>query len=116
MSLGEFVAQERAKRGLTAKELARRSGVSITRLQEIETGISRSTGKATKATMSLLIKLSRGLDVPLPRLAKLANLDLPEPETHDEAEIIGLWRSLTSENRAMAVALLRAMKDQQSSC
>lgn len=114
MKLGEFIEQERTRRGWSQREAARRCQLSITRLQELETGFVRATMRPTSPTLDALTKVSRGLEIPLPRLMAIAGMGADEGSEQDEALVIQLWRGLTMENRAMARAILQAMTDQQT--
>lgn len=57
MSFGDFLKEERKKKGLTMRELERRTGISQAYISQIE------SGKRNAPKPDLLRKLSKGLDV-----------------------------------------------------
>lgn len=57
LSIGEYIKEKRNERGLSARELARRSGVSQPYLSQLE------TGKNNNPTADVLQKIATGLGV-----------------------------------------------------
>lgn len=113
MSIGEYLKKLRQERNLSAREAAKRIGISYTRLQELEMGISRTTGKATSPTTDLLIKIARGYDQPLSLLLEMAGLAPVSPDQEQEAELIQIFRTLSDQGRDLSIALIRSVKDQE---
>jgi XRE family aerobic/anaerobic benzoate catabolism transcriptional regulator len=92
--LGERVRQLRARRGMTRKILAKDSGVSERYLAQLETGHGN-------ASLTLLRRVARALDVPLATLVG----DAPEPPA-DLAAATEVLLRLGPERLAEARALL----------
>src|ERR1700758_786023 len=69
--LGERVREERARRGMTRKTLARDSGLSERYLAQLEAGKGN-------VSIKLLRRVAEALNVPLARLAAEAPDELPE--------------------------------------
>jgi XRE family aerobic/anaerobic benzoate catabolism transcriptional regulator len=93
-ALGDRVRQLRARRGMTRKILAKDSGVSERYLAQLETGQGN-------ASLSILRRLARALDVPIGALTS----DSPEPPV-ELTRTIELLRRLEPEQLAEARALL----------
>ncbi len=71
-ALSKIVLQRRKASGLSQQELAARIGVARTYLADIERG-------ARNISLASLVKLARGLDMPVSKLIHLA-------EVHDKQE------------------------------
>ncbi|MEA2719745.1 MAG: family transcriptional regulator, aerobic/anaerobic benzoate catabolism transcriptional [Candidatus Eremiobacteraeota bacterium] len=99
-ALGDRVRELRARRGMTRKILAKDSGVSERYLAQLETGQGN-------ASLSILRRIARALDVPLESLIA----DAPEPAA-DLTHATELLRRLGPEQLAEARSmLLRAFGD-----
>jgi XRE family aerobic/anaerobic benzoate catabolism transcriptional regulator len=92
--LGDRVKEERARRGMTRKILARDSGVSERYLAQLESGQGN-------ISILLLRELARALDLPLDALVR----EGPEPPV-DLAHMIELLRGLEAEELTEARRLL----------
>jgi XRE family aerobic/anaerobic benzoate catabolism transcriptional regulator len=93
-AVGDRVRQLRARRGMTRKILAKDSGVSERYLAQLETGQGN-------ASLSILRRLARALDVPIGALIS----DAPEPPV-ELTRTIELLRRLEPEQLSDALALL----------
>jgi XRE family aerobic/anaerobic benzoate catabolism transcriptional regulator len=93
-ALGDRVRELRARRGMTRKILARDSGVSERYLAQLETGQGN-------ASLAILRRIARALDVPLESLIA----DSPEPPV-ELAHATELLRRLGPEQLAEARSLL----------
>lgn len=113
MSIGEYLKKLRQERNLSAREAAKRIGISYTRLQELEMGTSRTTGKATSPSTDVLIKIAKGYDQPLPLLLEMAGLSPVSPDERQEAELLKMFRGLSPRGRDLSVALIRAVQAQE---
>jgi XRE family aerobic/anaerobic benzoate catabolism transcriptional regulator len=94
-TLGARVRELRARRGMTRKILAKDSGVSERYLAQLEAGHGN-------ASLSILRRVARALDVPLETLVA----DAPEPAV-ELAQAIELLRRLEPAELSEAQALLR---------
>ena len=94
--LGERVREERAKRGMTRKILARDSGLSERYLAQLESGKGN-------VSIKLLRRVSEALNVPL---ARLVGGERGEPV--DLRPIVELLRRLPSDRLGEAYTLLKA--------
>lgn len=113
MALGDYLKELRLQRNLSGRKAAQQLGISYTRLQELESGVSRSNRKPTSPSTDLLIKIAQGYQVPLPVLLDLAGMTEPSQDAHQEAELVQLFRSLDRDGRDLAIALIRTVKDQR---
>jgi XRE family aerobic/anaerobic benzoate catabolism transcriptional regulator len=93
-ALGDRVRELRARRGMTRKILAKDSGVSERYLAQLETGQGN-------ASLAILRRIARALDVPLEALVA----DAPEAPA-DLAQAVALLRRLGPEQLGEARALL----------
>ena len=93
-ALGDRVRELRARRGMTRKILARDSGVSERYLAQLE-------GGQGNASLGILRRVARALDVPLETLIS----ETPEPPA-ELAQSVELLRRLDPERLAEAHALL----------
>jgi XRE family transcriptional regulator, aerobic/anaerobic benzoate catabolism transcriptional regulator len=93
-ALGDRVRELRARRGMTRKILAKDSGVSERYLAQLETGQGN-------ASLAILRRIARALDVPLEALVA----DAPEPPA-DLTQSVELLRRLGRERLGEARALL----------
>ncbi|MDB5070339.1 MAG: aroK 1 [Candidatus Eremiobacteraeota bacterium] len=93
-AVGDRVRQLRARRGMTRKILAKDSGVSERYLAQLETGQGN-------ASLSILRRLARALDVPIGALIS----DAPEPPV-ELTRTIELLRRLEPEQLSDALGLL----------
>lgn len=114
MTIGEYLKNLRLEARLSAREAAKKLGVSYTRLQEVESGISRTTGKATMPSVDFLIKAASGYGQPLPLLLEMAGLAPKSQDEVKEAELIGVFRRLSPKSQDLAIAVLRAIKAQET--
>ncbi|MBO9541100.1 helix-turn-helix transcriptional regulator [bacterium] len=112
MSIGEYLKELRHQRNLSAREAAKRIGISYTRLQELENGYSRTTGKPTSPTTDVLIKIAKGYEQPLPLLLQMAGLTPVSQDERQEAELLQIFRGLSEKGRNLAVALVRTVEAQ----
>lgn len=71
--VGEFIRDERQKRGWTQKDLARRAGVAATTVSDVETGFSRGS-------VETLIALLAAFDLPQPEEKFWFKRAFPDPE------------------------------------
>jgi transcriptional regulator with XRE-family HTH domain len=76
-TLGERLASARKRRGLTQRELARASGVSVSLIRQLEQGDREDMRLETAR------KLAAALGVPTTTLVSCATPDEPEPATRD---------------------------------
>lgn len=113
MTLGDYLKSLRLDRNLSAREAARRIGISYTRLQEVESGVSRTTGKPTTPKLDLLIKIAKGYDQPLPLLLEMTGLASTKVNEQQEAELLQTFRSLSSTGRDLVMSLVRAVENQE---
>lgn len=111
--IGEYLRGLREQKGWSAREAARRLGTSQTRLQEVESGFSRTTGKTTMPSVDVLLKAASGYGQPLPLLMELAGLAPKSPEEIKEAELTGIFRKLSPQGQDLAVAILRTLEAQE---
>lgn len=70
--LGEFVTRERERLGLNQSEFARRSGLSLSYLRQIEEGENPKTGRPISPTLDKISLLSKVLRVPAEALVRIA--------------------------------------------
>lgn len=109
-----YVRAERKRRGWSLDVAARRLGISKSRLREMESGISLSTGKPTSVTSNNLDTFATGYGLPRERLVALAygSPDPVEGGADDEVlRLVGLYRAIPMEHRGLALKLLEAMGD-----
>lgn len=66
MSFGNYIREERKKKALSLRELAKRSGMSHPYLSQLE------TGKNKNPTPDMVRKLAKGLNIKYPDLLKIA--------------------------------------------
>lgn len=112
LKLGEYLREQRVKRNLSIRLAARSIGISVSRLEELESGISRTTGKPTFPTTDLLIKIARFFEQPLPLLLEMAGLTEVSPDERQEAEAIQLLRRMSPKARNLVVTIMRAIEAQ----
>lgn len=112
LTIGEYLRETRGQLGLSVRDAGKRLKVSYTRLQEIEAGVSRRTGKATKPGIDFLFKVAKGYNQPLPLLLEMAGLAPKSKDEVQEAEIIKIIRGLPDQDRDLIVTILRAMEAQ----
>ena len=113
LAIGEHLKKLRLERGLSAREAAKRIGISYTRLQELESGVSRTTGKPTSPSTDLLIKIAKGYDQPIPLLLEMTGLSPVSQDEHQEAELIKVFRELSPKGRELALAIIRTVEAQE---
>lgn len=112
LRLEEYLKELRHERGWSVREAAKRIGVSYSRLQELEAGISRTTGKTTSPSTDLLIKVAKGYEQPLPLLLQMAGLTPVSQDERQEAELLHIFRTLSPRGRNLALSIIRAIEAQ----
>lgn len=112
MAIGHLLRELRERKGWSARTAAAKLGTSPSRLQDVESGFSRTTGKETKPTIDFLLKAARGYGVPLPGLLESAGMAVEGVDEAQEAEILALFRNLSPRARELAIALLRTVEGQ----
>lgn len=88
--------------GMDLTTLSRRSGVSASYLSRLE------AGKRGIPTLNVLVRLSRGLDAPLPTLLHLAGVEVQDASVLKDAPPFGLPASI---RRALEHAVGRFSAD-----
>ncbi len=130
MKIGDAVKLYRDEHGLTQKEFAERCGISSSAIISfLERGF-RDNGKRYLPKFDTIIKISKGLGMPLSEMAsKFEDFDLditvgPEEipiyadyinelnkQPPDEAMLIQAYRMIPAQNRMEAMQAIFAIKD-----
>lgn len=107
---GEFIAACREARGWSQRRAAREIGVSSMRLAELERGISRTTGHATRAAPELVGRMAAAYEVPTETLRELAGYAREHPElTTDESLLLERYRGLDEPYRRIVLELVASV-------
>lgn len=114
MAIGEHLRNLRTQRNLSIRSAAKLIGISASRLQELETGISRTTGKRTSPTTDALFKIAQAYDQPAATLLELAGLVTVTADAAQEAELIQVFRRLDSDGRDLLVSIARVVEARSS--
>ncbi len=109
-SIGQVLKRIRLDRGWSTRVAGQKLGISYTRVNEVELGVSKTTGKPTKPTIDFLIKAARGYNIPLTLLLQAAGLADESGDEASEAEFVAVFRRLTPRSRDLALALLRTIE------
>jgi transcriptional regulator with XRE-family HTH domain len=112
LALGDYLRELRHDRNLSIREAAKRIGVSFSRLEELESGRSRTTGKPTLPSTDMLIKIARFYEQPLPLLLEMASLAEVSPDERQEAETVQLLRGMTPKARNLVLSIMRVIDAQ----
>ena len=104
---GAYIASCREARKWSQRRAAREIGVSAMRLAELERGISRTTGHATRPAPELVARIATTYEVPGEYLRELAGYAREFPElSDDEALLVERYRSLPEQYRPLALELM----------
>ena len=114
MGIGEYLQEVRNNKGWTIREAARRSGISSSRIEEIEHSRSKATGKPTSPTLDLLRKLANAYDLPLTLLLEKAGIVPSQLDDHLEIELLQVFRRLSTRNKELGIGLLRTVLTSQT--
>lgn len=107
---GAFIARCREALGWSQRRAAREIGVSSMRLAELERGISRSTGHATRASPDLVARMAATYEVPTETLRELAGYAREHPElSTDESLLLERYRKLEEPFRRIALELVASI-------
>ena len=111
-SFGQYIRRERERQELSLERAAAKTGISKSRLRELETGLSLKTRKPTKPTAENVAALARGLGLDQDQLAGLAGLGYRvNPASQEELALLAVFRSLPPTHRSLALGLLEALRD-----
>jgi transcriptional regulator with XRE-family HTH domain len=111
IEFGARLRGRREARGLSLREAARIIEISLTRLVELEQGVSHHTGAPTRATRKVLERISRAYDVSLDVLLQEAGYPSSSPTTMapDTARMVALYEGLSDGQQALALDFLRLL-------
>lgn len=110
-TFGSYIRRERERQGLSLERAAAKTGISKSRLRELETGLSLKTRKRTEPTPTNIEKLARGLGLDQDHLAGLAGLGYRlDPSSQLESELLATFRALTPEYQNVAIRLLDSLR------
>lgn len=107
---GAFIVGLREARKWSQRHAAREIQVSSMRLAELEKGISRTTGHATRPSPELIARMAAVYEVPTDHLRDLAGYAREHPDLGaDEALLLDRFRTLTATNRTMVLEIVAAV-------
>ena len=107
---GEFITALRAARTWSQRRAAREIQVSSMRLAELERGVSRTTGHATRPSPDLVARIAAVYGVPRDHLRDLAGYAREHPGLGaDEALLLDRFRALATPERVMVLELVAAV-------
>lgn len=89
-TFGKVVREKRKERGLSLRELARRTGVSHPYLSQLE------NEKNKNPSLEIVIKLSSELDISLSRLLELAGIDTTNYDSEIPTNMLSLMNQLNN--------------------
>lgn len=107
---GEFISGCREARKWSQRQAARAIGISPMRLAELERGISRTTGHATRPAPELVARMAAAYELPTDYLRELAGYAREHPAlADDEALLVERYRRLAPPHRQIVLELVAAI-------
>ncbi len=110
----DYIREARARSGWSLREAAKRTGISHSRLFELEAGISSKTGKSVVPTQDNIEKLADGYKLPIDHLFALAFfpefLKTQAGITSKELGVVALYRDLSEARRNLWLTLGEGLK------
>ena len=109
--LGELLKRLRAERGWSRETAAKAIGISRNRLEELELGVTRGTGRPTRPSRENVVNLAAAYGLPRDFLLIRAGYVAENPElTEQESYVLTVFRTLDNDQQALAMRLLAAIK------
>jgi transcriptional regulator with XRE-family HTH domain len=109
---GVRLKELREAKGWTLRRAADHIGISHRRLGELERGQSWGTGNPTRPSRETVVAIAEAYDMPRDFLLELAGFAREHADlTDSEAMLLATFRSLESAQQALALRLVRAIKD-----
>ncbi|HEY9724613.1 MAG TPA: helix-turn-helix transcriptional regulator [Oscillatoriaceae cyanobacterium] len=110
-AFGKLIQDYRLRRGWSLREAAKRFGLSHMRLSELERGVSRGTGHATRPSREVVRRMALALGVPIDNLLEHAGYAREQPELEVRAMLLlDLFAELDDEDKALALRLIAAIR------
>lgn len=108
---GELLQAYRKKRGWSLREAATRFELSHMRLAELERGVSRGTGHATRPSREVVRRMALALGVPIDNLLEHAGYAREKPELDERFMLLlDLFAELSESEKALALRLVAAIR------
>lgn len=110
MSFGNYIKEIRVNKGITGRELARRTGISQPYLSQLE------TGKNKKPSIEVIMKIAKGLGVDYSKLIEIAGYINELEELEEKTELLNKEKETLQNNLNVAelrVDLFKALKKQK---
>lgn len=115
-TFGARIKELRIEKRLSVRKAALAVGISHHRLDELERGVSRSTGNPTRASRETVKKLAEVYVVPHDSLLELAGYAREHRDLNDEESLlVDLFRRLDDDQRSMAVRIMQAIPNPKAS-
>lgn len=114
---GELLQDYRKKRGWSLREAATRFELSHMRLSELERGVSRGTGHATRPSREVVRRIALAFGVPTDFLMEQAGYAREHPELDERSTLLlDLFGELDDGEKDLALRLMAAirMRDERS--
>jgi transcriptional regulator with XRE-family HTH domain len=114
---GAVIRQRRHDLNISLKEASKRTGLSASRLHDLEVGRSSTTGKSTTPTRANIRGLARGYKLDEDYLLDLAGRTNLDATSDDERRLVSHFRALSRGHKLAVMALVDNLFqiDQQSS-
>lgn len=108
---GSFIRELRDERRMSLRGAAKAIGIGHMRLDELERGVSRTTGRPTRPRRELLSRLAEVYEVPHDALLERAGYAREERAlSQDEQLVVDLLRCLDDHHRRLAMQLVMAVE------
>ncbi|MEI8389063.1 MAG: helix-turn-helix transcriptional regulator [bacterium] len=112
--LGKYLKKKLKELKVSEREISAKCGISHSYLNQLIKGISPSTKKNISPTLITFEKLSKGLDVSVEFLQRIARGIIQEDEYFTEEKNIVSDKFLNSENKNISPDLLKQIGDFQN--
>ena len=112
--LGKYLKKKLKEIKVTEREISAKCGISHSYLNQLIKGINPSTKKNISPTLITFEKLSKGLDVSVEFLQRIARGIIQEDEYFTEEKNIVSDKFLNSENKNISPDLLKQIGDFQN--
>lgn len=107
---GAFITACREAKKWSQRRAAKEIGVSSMRLAELERGVSRTTGNATRPAPELVARIAAAYELPTDYLRELAGYAREFPQlADDEALLLERYRELERPYQQIALELVAAI-------
>lgn len=113
---GAKLRELRENKEWTLRRAAKAAGITHQRLAELEAGVARGTGKATRPSKDVVGRLARAYDVPKDFLLELAGYARERPLISDrDALLLDLFHLLSDGKQRLALGMLRLLAEDKPS-